>query len=162
MFKLYNWKEPIFKKDLIAVIINGLLFGILGGILAGVLDYLMVLINFSVSFGLIILTYMIGIKVRKSYYSYHILYPVLGLVFLVLGLFVSYVAFYFMALRSLDTFGLFLDPFFYLNFLLEPASGIISFFTNGYNLLSLIVGILNVIIYIWAFVFCYRLIKGRN
>ncbi len=162
MFKLYNWKEPLFKKDLIAVIINGLIFGILGGILSGVLDYLMLMINFSISFGLIILTYMIGIKVRKSFYSYHILYPVLGLAFLVLGLFISYATFYFVALRSLDAFLVFIDPFFYLNFLLEPVSGIINFFTNGYNPLSLILGVLNVIIYIWAFIFCYRMIKGRN
>ena len=161
MFKLYNWKEPLFKKDLIAVIINGLIFGILGGILAGVLDYLMLMINFSISFGLIILTYMIGIKVRKSFYSYHILYPVLGLAFLVLGLFISYATFYFVAFKF-DAFIFFIDPFFYLNFLLKPANGIINFFTNGYNPLSLSLGILNVIIYIWAFVFCYRLIKGRT
>ena len=115
MFKGNNWKEPIYKDDLKNVILNGIVFSILGGVLAGTLDFLMVLLNLSISFGLIILTYMVGVRIRKSYYTYHILYPVLGILFLTLGLFCSYFTNYFLLLKSVDTFKLLLNPIFYLN-----------------------------------------------
>lgn len=162
MFKMYNWKQPIYKDDLKAVILNGLLFSILGGVLAGTLDYLMDLLNLAISFGLVILTYMVGMKVKKSFYTYHILYPVLGIVFLTLGLFISYFTSFLMIYRSLDAFKLFLSPYFYLNFILQPVTQIITFFRNGYNPLYLIIGLLNLFIIVWAYVYCYKLIKGRD
>ncbi len=162
MFKGNNWKEPIYKDDLKNVILNGIVFSILGGVLAGTLDFLMVLLNLSISFGLIILTYMVGVRIRKSYYTYHILYPVLGILFLTLGLFCSYFTNYFLLLKSVDTFKLLLNPIFYLNFILGPIREIIASFNNGFNVLYFLIGILNLAITIWAYVFCYKLIKGRN
>ena len=87
MFNKNNWLEPIYKQDLIAVIVNGLVSCILGGILAGVLDYLLSLINFPLSFGLIIIAYLVGLRVKRGYYSYHVLYPTLAIVFFLLGIF---------------------------------------------------------------------------
>ncbi len=87
MFNKNNWKEPLYKNDVINVVIDGLVAGILGGVLAGALDYLFGLLNIIISFGLIILAYLVGYRVRKGYYSFHILYPVLAVLFMTLGLF---------------------------------------------------------------------------
>lgn len=162
MFNSNNWKEAIYKDDLKSVILNGIIFSILGGILAGALDYLTNMLNVPISFGLIIIVLMVSSRIKKSFYTYHILYPVLGIVFLTLGLFVSYFTNYLIIFKGISAFTLFSNPSFYLNFLLDPIYGIIIFFRNGYNVFYLLAGILNLAITIWAYVYCYKLIKGRN
>ena len=49
MFNKNKWKEPIYKQDVIGVIVNGLLAAVLGGILGGSLDYLLGIVwNFPI------------------------------------------------------------------------------------------------------------------
>lgn len=162
MFKINNWKEPIYKNDLINVIVNGLIAAILGGILAGLLDYLFDMINLRISFGLIIITYVIGSRMRKGYYSYHILYPVLSILFMILSLFVCDVTYMCMIYSSVSIIPIILtDVDFYINFLLSPIYYLYVCF-NSFDILYLILGLLNIVIYIWAFRYCYKLVKGRN
>lgn len=162
MFKKYNWKQPLYKNDVINVVLNGFIAAILGGILAGMLDFLFgEILNFPISFGLIIICYMVGIRMKRGYYSYHILYPVLSLAFMLLALVFSQLAFMFCVFPQVSTFGLLLKGSFYLNVILSPVYYILICFKN-FQILYLILGILNLVIYIFAFRFCYRLVKGRN
>lgn len=162
MFKINNWKEPIYKNDLINVIVNGLIAAILGGILAGLLDYLFDMINLRISFGLIIITYVIGSRMRKGYYSYHILYPLLSILFMILSLFVCDVTYMCMIYSSVSIIPIILtDVDYYINFLLSPIYYLYVCF-NSFDILYLILGLLNIVIYIWAFRYCYKLVKGRN
>lgn len=163
MFKKYNWKQPLYKDDIINVVLNGLVSAILGGILAGMLNFLgeKLKLNFAINFGLIIICYMVGIRMRKGYYNYHILYPVLSIAFMLLALVFSEFAFMFCIFPDAMTFGLLLKGSFYLNVIISPIYYILLCIKN-FHILYLILGILNLIIYVFAFHFCYRLVKGRN
>lgn len=162
MFKLYNWKQPIYKNDLINVIINGLLSAILGGILAGVLDFLFgEILHFPISFGLIIICYMIGARMSKGYYSYHILYPVLSILFMIIALVFSEFAYIYCLLPHISTFRYLISISFYWNVLISPINYIIQCI-KSFNVMYLFVGILNLAIYIFAFRICYKLVQRRN
>lgn len=162
MFKLNNWKEKIYLDDLKSIIINGLLAAILGGVLAGLVDFLFVrILSVGISFGLLILFYFITGRMKKSYYNYHILYPVLSLVFMVIGLIFSEFSYYFCYFQSLHTFKLLISGSFYLDVLLSPVYNLIVFFKT-FDILALVYGIINLLVYIYAFVICYRTVKGRN
>ncbi len=162
MFKKYNWQQPIYKNDLLNVLLNGLLSAILGGILAGILDYLFgEILNLPISFGLIIICYMVGLRMRKGYYSFHILYPVLSIFFMMFALIFSEFAFMFCIFPQASTFQLLISGKFYLNVILGPVYYIIECF-KSFQILYLILGILNFIIYIFAFRICYKIVKGRN
>ena len=50
---------------------------------------------------------------------------------------------------------------FYLSILMAPVYNIILYIKN-FEIYNLIIGIINIIIYIYAFVFCFRMVKGRN
>lgn len=161
MFKKNNWLEPIYKNDLISVLLNGLFSAILGGILAGVVDFLFNMINISISIGLIIICYMIGSRMKKGYDNYHILYPVLSILFMIIALIFSDFAFYFCLVPELKTFSFFINWDFYLNVLIGPIYYLILMF-NKFDFVFLVYGILNLVIYIYAFIICYRIVKGRN
>lgn len=162
MFKKYNWQQLIYKDDVINVILNGLIFSILAGILAGVIDYLFVrVLGLSISFGLIIMCYMIGNRMRKSYYNYHILYPVLSIVFMLLSLIFSEFAYMFCAFPQISTFKLFISGNFYYNVLISPIYYLLQCF-KSFDIIYLIVGILDVVIYVLTFQICYKLVRGRN
>lgn len=161
MFKKYNWQQPIFKDDLISVLVNGILSAILGGLLAGCIDYLFGLISFPISFGLVIICYMIGSRMRKAYMSYHILYPTLSILFMLIALIFSRFAQYLCIYQSFSVFKMLISYQFYLSILRAPIYYIILCI-KSFNILNLFIGIIDVIIYIYAFVFCYRMVKGRN
>ncbi len=161
MFKKYNWKQPIYKDDLINVLINGFLCAILGGLLAGCIDFLFGLISFPISFGLVIICYMIGLRMRKAYMSYHILYPTLSILFMIIALIFSRFAQYLCIFQSFSVFKALISLDFYLSILMAPVYNIILYIKN-FEIYNLIIGIINIIIYIYAFVFCFRMVKGRN
>ena len=156
MFNKNNWKEPLYKNDVINVVINGLVAGILGGVLAGALDYLFGLLNIMISFGLIILAYLVGYRVRKGYYSFHILYPVLAVLFMTLGLFFASLMQYFMLFNfsfvSLFSYfgnvlyGFFIMPFVYPVLAIRSGDG-----------LNFIIYMINIVCYVLAYILCYRL-----
>lgn len=86
--KLKNdFKKEIYKEDITKVIKQGLITTILFSILSGGISFIV-----STLFGLdsfifiFILGLVIAKNVRESYYSGHILYPVLSIVFLIFGI----------------------------------------------------------------------------
>jgi hypothetical protein len=161
MFNKFAWKQEIYKDDLLPVIGNGLLFAVIGGILAGLLDFLCNLIGLNISFGLIIISYFVGSRVNKSYYSYHILYPTLTIIFMLIGLLFSDLSYLFCMFRSFDIFLNFIKPMFLLNILISPISNVIRSLIS-FNILDLFINLFNLVVYIFAFIYAYRLAKGRN
>lgn len=162
MFKRFYWAQPLYKNDVINVCLNGILSAIIGGVLAGVLDYLfMDVISLPLSFGLIIICYMIGNRMNKGYYSYHILYPTLSILFMVIALIFKEFSYLFMIIKDFSVFKYLISPKFYLNVITGPIYYIIQCF-KSFNLLYLLLGIINLFIYVLAFRFCYKLVKGRN
>lgn len=165
MFNKNKWKEPIYKQDVIGVIVNGLLAAILGGILGGSLDYLLGIVwNFPISFSVLILVFFIIWRVRKGFYSFHILYPVLALVFLVIGIFVveyTVVAIGYIQMGYYQIHLIVITPLFWEQFLMTPIYELRLGIMYG-SAKDIILGILDVIFYIWAFWYTYRMVKGRN
>ena len=162
MFKKFNWQQPIYKHDLITVLIFGLSAGILGGIIAGLIDALMLSLGINISFTLLIITLIIGFSVKKAYESYHILYPTLAIVFLIIALFFSYVA-KFVGAGGIGMIGYVLSrgDTYYL-FILSPIFGIINNFRNGFDFLSFLFNLINIIFLGLAFYGTYRIAKGNN
>lgn len=161
MFRLSNWKETIFKKDLIAVIINGLLTSILVGMLAGAFDYLFYLIRFQISLGLLLICYAVAFRIRKAYFNYHILYPVLAIFFFILGHFVSMATYYVFVLGSITRlFDILSSWDFYFNFLIFPVYNIYRFFVTK-EVLLIFIGIIDLAVFIFSIYVCFRLAGGK-
>ncbi len=161
MFNIDNWHKRIYKDDLSYVLINAIAVVLLGGIIAGSIDYLFSLINVNISFGLIIITLLLGLRMRKSYYNFHILYPVLSILFMILAIFIQTLTEWVYILGIQNFNKILLDSQFYLNFIQKPVYYLIKSF-EPFDGLKLFVGILDLAIYIWSFIFCYRLVKGNN
>lgn len=161
MFNIDNWHKRIYKDDLVYVLINAFAVVLLGGIIAGSIDYLFSLIKVNISFGLIIITLILGIRIRKSYYNFHILYPVLSIPFMILAIFISTLTEWVYLFGIQNFCNILLDPAFYLNFVEQPVYYIVKAF-NPFDGLVLVLGIVDTLIYIWSFYFCYRLAKGNN
>jgi len=161
MFNKENWKEPILKNDLKHVLIYGIVFSILAGILGGAFDFLFVYINVRLSISLIILSLIIGYMVHRSYSMFHILYPVLTIPFMILGLFISHFTMCVFINGIENFFKLFAVGDFYLDFIKSPVSELIIGIQYGIAK-DIILGIVNILIYIIAFVACYFTAKGRG
>ena len=165
MFNKNNWKEPIYKNDVIGVLVNGLIAAILGGILGGSIDYLLnVVWGFPLSFSVLIVMFFIIWRVRKGFYSYHILYPVLSLVFLIIGIFfVEYtvISIGYMTIGNYNIHTILITPLFWEQFLMSPIYTLRFGIMYG-SAKDIIFGILDIIFYIWAFWYVYRMVKGRN
>jgi hypothetical protein len=165
MFNKNNWREPIYKEDVKHVILNGLIAAILGGILGGALDYLFnVVLKFPISFSLIIMVLFIGYRTKKGYYSYHILFPVLAILFLILSIFFCIYSFYaisYMVIGEYRIYLIFAYPSFWLSFITAPISALL-FGINNSDVGYIIYGVIDLIFYICAFWFVYRMVKGKN
>ena len=149
------------KSDLKNVILNGVIVSILAGILAGAFDFLFDYINVKLSIGLVILSIMIGYRVNKAYFNFHILYPVLTIPFMIFGLFISHFTFSLFASGIGNFFYLLGNGYFYLSFLMSPVSELIYGIQQGIAQ-DIIFGVVNILIYILAFVSCYLLAKGKR
>lgn len=158
MFKKYNWQQPIYKNDVINVIINGLLAAILGGILGGLIDFLLGKINFPLSISLILISYFVGTRVRKGYFNYHILYPTLAILFLLIGLFFNTFTYYMMYFNFITAIHMLGSTNFYLQ-ILSPISYIVSFFRN-FNFLYLFYTLLELVIYGLCIKITFNLASG--
>ena len=162
MFKKYNWQQPIFKNDVITVIIFGLTAAILGGILSGLIDALMLSINVRVSFSLLICALLVGFSVKKAYTTYHILYPTLALLFYLIALFFSFVG------KNVGVLGIssigyiFSQPITYYYFIVGPIIGLTNVFKVTFDFLNLLFAILNIVFYVLGFYGVYRIAKGNN
>ncbi len=167
MFKKYNWQQPIFKNDVITVIIFGLTAAILGGILSGLIDALMLSINVRVSFSLLICALLVGFSVKKAYTTYHILYPTLALLFYLIALFFSFVG------KNVGVLGIssigyiFSQPITYYYFIVGPFISLYNIFYNlfkfgEFDFLNLLFTLLNFAFYGLGFYGVYRIAKGNN
>lgn len=164
MFKLNNWKQTIYKDDIKAVILKGFLIAILGGILAGLVDYLLVVkLDSQFTIGLIIIAYFIVYKLKGAYFNYHILYPVLGVVFFIIGMYVSHITEIFITFKDYDL---------YLEYILKDPEWHFAFITRYYtdlkcafeykDVLDIFWSIFNILVLVLLMGFCYKGVKGRN
>lgn len=109
----HQFKYPIYKDDVKLVIINGILTAIFFGFLLGFIDGFLAIINFPLSICLFLIGGFVGRKIRKSYYTYHILFPVLAVVFTLLGyVFFCYGSFVIINLYASKDFLLVIKSFF--------------------------------------------------
>ncbi|MFI3252448.1 MAG: hypothetical protein R3Y60_04835 [bacterium] len=88
--KLKNeFKNEIYKEDVLKVLKNGIITMLLYSVLMGLVNVVLILI-FNIQTSLLI--YFIGLfiarSVKESYYNRHILYPLLSVVFLLVGLYI--------------------------------------------------------------------------
>lgn len=165
MFNKNNWNEPLYKQDVIAVVVNGLVAAILAGILGGAIEYLFDMLGFSISINLLLIAFLVGLRVRRGYYTYHILYPVLAIVFLLVGLLIShysYIIFYHLFVnKSSSGFMVIFTKGFWISFLLNPVSTLIL----GISIkspLNIVLGIIDLAITAWSFYFVFLMAKGNN
>ena len=162
IFNKYFWREPIYRDDVKNYLLNGFLYAILAGVLAGALDTLFWMINFPLSFGLIIICFMLGSRLSKSYYTYHILYPTLTIPFMLIALLASDLMSTCLIYRNLsDIIRVLGSGEFYLNVFFWPITNLISLIKH-FDLVNLLFLILDICIYGWAFVYCFKMVKGRN
>lgn len=162
MFKKYNWQQPIFKDDVISVVINGILSALLGGILAGLLDYLLgAVIGLPIVIGLFLFCYMIGTRMKKAYSSYHILYPTLSILFMIIGILVSDIAYVVCATRGRGVWTILGSFDFYFNSLFGYIRNIFMYIMS-LSILPALIQFLNLGIMIYAFVLCFKIVKGKN
>ncbi len=102
--KLKNeFKQPIYKEDMIPVLKRGILYTLIYACLLGVVDALLYkFFNMSLSLLIFVLGYIISSEVSKNYYSKHILYPIISVLFLFVGMIILYSVSYFMMLPSIS------------------------------------------------------------
>ncbi len=161
MFNIESWKNHIYKKDLLGVLINALVVAIFLGIAMGAFDYLLTKLGVNISFGLLLLAFFIGFRVRKGYYSYHPLYPLLAILFLLFGVFIEYLTTYVFLFGTITSIPTILSSLnFYYTTLLYPVYAIVSC-TKSFDGFLLLNGIITLIIYILDIIFCFKLSGGR-
>lgn len=161
MFNKNSWKEPIYKNDLINVILNGLIAGIFGGLLAGAIDYLFIMLNSYITFGLVILAYLVGWRISKGYYSFHVLYPIISIACLTLGLAFSFAMELLLSVQfNFQAFFQFLGTYVLSGFYMPFANPFI-FIING-NIISFLLSVISLACYVIAYIICYKVAsKGR-
>ena len=160
MFNIDNWKSHIYQKDLIAVLVNGFVTAILVGVLAGAIDYLFSLINFSMSLGLILLSYTVAYRIRKGYFSFHILYPILAIFFMILGLFIEMLTFYCFVTGFNNILNILSSWTFYRNFLLFPVY-YFYLISIEFKVVYVFLGIIDLIFFFLAIYICFKFSGGR-
>ena len=165
MFNKNNWREPIYKQDLLAVLLNGFFIAILGGILGAGIDYvLQVMFHIPLSISELIIMYLVAWRVKKGFYSYHILYPILAVVFLLFAFWVNLYAFQSIVAIQSGFYRIYLFigwPSFWMSYLLLPVNTLLLGISGG-DALGIVMGILNLIFYIFAVWYVYHTVKGKN
>ncbi len=82
-----NFKEEIHKEDIKSVLTNGLITMLLYSTLLGLINIALILIfEFQLTFLIFILGIFLAKRIKESYINYHILYPIISVIFLLIGL----------------------------------------------------------------------------
>ena len=169
MFRRFinKWKQPIYKHDVLIVLLFGFISALVFGIIGGAIDYLFIKYDINISLSIVILALGISYILKTRYASYHILYPTLAALFLVLGLFISDLTLVIFSFQNLKLiFSTLSNYAFYLGFLLSPFVNLISFISglvHGTFLLeALLYAFLDIVTYSFAFYFVTRNTIGRN
>lgn len=141
MRKFVNlWKMDIYPDDLKYVLINGILMTFFVGAFIGFLDALTYRsVQFTLILFILALGYIIGYRIAKSYFSYHILYATLAVVFTVMGFYISRVAFYVFLTGNLEILRLVSNPALHFGFLLFWKWRIVSVLGMFYYLLDVLI-----------------------
>ena len=151
-----KFKQPLYKDDLLNVLKNGLLTAVLYGILMGALQYLFgVLSGFYFSIFIYGIAFFIVKKVKNSYYNYHILYPLLGVIFFLIGYIFYGATQYIFVIRELGfSFQALIMQVFQIIRLFDLTI-YISFDMDAFNYL------LDLLIFIFCVVYTYRNSKNN-
>ncbi len=154
---LNQWKYRIDKTDILMTILYGLLGAIFGGFAAGSIYYLLLKINITLTLDLFILTLLIPFLIKRGYNKYHILYPHLAILFLILGLIVtSFTYFMFLYGGIEQSFNILKDSYFWLYILERPYAYFLAF-ADTKDSFYLLFGIINIVIYLLSFILTYKL-----
>lgn len=153
-------RQPMNRRDLLRVILYGLVSAIGGGLIFGLLQGLMIQhIKIKLLFLVIFMAILIGNNVNRARrHQYHIVYPILGVVFFVLGYFFFglTVISYLNHDVSLLLTGITKSIFWEINFIfLNPS----AYFIDTRESISFLV---DLIIFIYSIVYTYRMIKRYN
>ena len=169
MFRRFinKWKQPIYKHDVLIVLLFGFLSALAFGIVGGTIDYLFLKYDVQISISIVLLAIGISYVLKTRYASYHILYPTLAALFLVIGLFISELTLAAFAFQDIKViFNLLSTLSFYTDFLLSPFANIIIFFKalfhGSFDAESLLYSLLDIVTYSFAFYFVTRNTIGRN
>ena len=84
-----KFKQPLYKEDLVPVLKEGIFVAFFGGLLIGALNLLITyLSSFSVVWMLcIIMAFYMAKRIRSAYVQYHIWYPIISVLFFILGVY---------------------------------------------------------------------------
>ena len=160
MFKLYYFKKPMNKSDVKGVLLNGLIAAIISGLVGGAIDFLFYKINFSLELGMFIICFAVGFRMKRGYKEYHILYPTLTFLFMLLGLLFDGLMYYMLYYMDFGSFFSYISTFeFYLQSLFSPIMQLIEVIKD-YSLYKLVLALVNVVIYFVVFQSCYKFVKG--
>ncbi len=153
-----QFKEPIYKDDLLNAVVYGLLHMVLFSILGGAIQFF-VGVNLGVTFSIVIymVAYMIGKGIVDKIYTYHIVYSLLSVVLFVFGYLIYKASFYafvtrdiLLSIKFIFSFeGVINLLFSFLNFNLSDGIGII------YN-------IIDILIIAYCFITAWKLPQRRK
>lgn len=149
MRKIINkFKQPIYKDDATKVIINAIISSLLIGILSGAINLIFSdWIGYTFMIFYLMVGYFIGIRIRRSYFTYHIVYSILAVIFTFLGLLIGNVASFLISWESFYAINIGIKDFFMqLNIFSK------YFYSSIWN-------IINFILYIITLVISYKFAK---
>lgn len=158
---LANFKNklnmPIYRDDLFNTLIQGVISAILIGFLFGMVDGFLNTLGFPLSVGMVILGFLMGKRVSKCYRNFHIIYPILAIVFVLIAFYFYRIGGYFAISKDIEfAFSLILKKSFYLN--------MISSFYNGFlnlNISKIIFQILYIVFFGVMIYFAYHYAKRK-
>lgn len=154
--KLKNeFKNPIYKEDMIPVLTRGLITTLLYSILLAIIN--MLIVKFlGMSFTIIIyfLGYFISREVSSNYYSRHIIYPIISIIYLFLGMIIYHSVTILLLSPSLEL----ILPALKIGFLQTVMPFNIMTYINTNNILS---ELLYLIIIVWTIITTYRNTKNN-
>ena len=148
----HEFSKPIHKDDLMPVLRSGIFMSLTGGLILGLVHFM-----FTYFFGfsiiwllLLILSHLNATRIKQSYQTYHITYPLLSILFFILAYYVmnitmSFGIYIILNLLSSDVLLSILNPFQYFMFLLPITS---YFFTVN--------NIVQIVFFVIGIVYAYR------
>ncbi len=125
-----KFRQPLYKDDLKYVLLNGIVAMIFVSIAMGIVEAFLAKINFPFSICVYLIGFLIGRQISKHYYTYHIWYPTLAVIFTIIGYIIFNAAFIGVIIGN---FNYVIKYIFSLDFLIytltsiNPINGINSF-----------------------------------
>ncbi|RJX25954.1 MAG: hypothetical protein C4537_03620 [Acholeplasma sp.] len=144
----HEFAKPILKNDLMPVLRSGFFMSFTGGLILGLIHFIFTYyFSFSIIWLLLlVLSHLMATRIKQSYQTYHILYPLLSVLFFLFAYYLMNVTmgvgiYIILNLVSLENILLILIPFQYFRFLL-PIS---AYFFSVNNLLQIVFFIIGIV-----------------